>query len=167
MKVIGKTNEGKLLVEMSEGMLVGWERLQMEMRDWESTDSQPAPAPVRTVPELPEGQPAPAEISPPRVTVRKKRGPYKKHAHPRQDSDGQAVEDKKIYPCHLRRRAEMAKKRNKKCRKCGDAFFDESRTNCRKWCGENGCKRADTEKKGRALSRDTDAPPARPSTMGL
>lgn len=41
---------------------------------------------------------------------------------------------KKDYPCEVKRRAEMAQKRKKKCLACGAEFVDETRTNKRKWC---------------------------------
>lgn len=40
--------------------------------------------------------------------------------------------------------------RNKKCAACGRAFFDDTRTNCRKWCGIGGCRKDELEKSGHA-----------------
>jgi len=45
--------------------------------------------------------------------------------------------------------------RNKKCVTCNRAFFDETKTNCRKFCGPAGCK-FDSDVAGGRTSPETD-----------
>jgi predicted RNA-binding Zn ribbon-like protein len=43
--------------------------------------------------------------------------------------------------------------RNKKCAQCGMAFYDDSKTNCRKWCGPGGCAKETKESAGRIAAK--------------
>jgi hypothetical protein len=47
----------------------------------------------------------------------------------------------KSKPSGISDAAVASNPRNKKCAKCGASFYDESKTNVRKWCGLGGCKK--------------------------
>lgn len=46
--------------------------------------------------------------------------------------------------------------RNKKCRVCGHAFYDDSRTNVRRFCGAGGCRRQDGKVPGADIPHSRD-----------
>lgn len=110
MRIIGTTPEGNTIAEIS-AQEIG--RLRLAITDLqELIDRVVTPFDVADT----KREKTPGTLKAPRQTRKKTAAPAKKE-----------------------RGADKCQ-RNKKCADCGGAFYDDSRTNCRKWCGLHGCK---------------------------
>ena len=134
MNLIGVTKGGSVLVEMFMAELRQLKELAAVLL---ALPEDPAHSPARP-PSEGAGGPAPeaAKSKKPQRAQRAQRAKPSAAAKPRGRKTSPAVN------------------RNKKCRQCGRAFYDDSRTNTRRWCGPGECRMAG-EIAGRHPPRET------------
>jgi hypothetical protein len=140
MKTVGVTGSGSVLVEMNVRELRGLKAFADGLAEI-----------AASLPEVACGDDGvvtiPAKIHPP---ARKKttKGTKGTKAAKKGSSGVRAL------PAQGAKKAEK-RSRNKKCVTCNRAFFDDTRTNCRKFCGPAGCK-FDADVAGGRTSPETD-----------
>jgi hypothetical protein len=137
MKTVGVTGSGSVLVEMNVRELRGLKAFADGLAEI-----------AASLPEVACGDDGvvsiPTKIHPP---ARKKTTKGTKAA--KKGSSGV-----RALPAQGAKKAEK-RSRNKKCVTCNRAFFDDTKTNCRKFCGPAGCK-FDSDVAGGRTSPETD-----------
>jgi hypothetical protein len=116
MNIVGKIESGNLVL-MSDVELHVFQRLV------ESVSELSGPARVAPPPRVPATGAGESKVP----SRKPKRAPAKPHA-PKPAAKGKAADPAAANP------------RNKKCKVCGRAFYDDTKTNCRKFCGPGGCR---------------------------
>jgi len=111
VKILGELSNGKVIVECTPQQA----DIFATVASWLETAPRLA-APAAVAPRAAASAPAPvAPKVAKRAALRGRRAAARAKAAPKAD-------------------------RNKKCVTCGRSFYDETRTNCRKWCSAGGCK---------------------------